>query len=143
MWINLGRLLMLGVWGFMLANLLHAFPRPLNIFVNVAMVFTVLMHGLQVTLLKSTLPADNRKLGFWQELRIFLFGVFELLAWQKRQPRNKPNHGRRSGGVGGKADKRLPCTRRIPCMPGTNSAHACSGRVKRSALPSTALNCTR
>ncbi|BEH71028.1 hypothetical protein ETAR_01430 [Edwardsiella tarda] len=90
MWINLGRLLMLGVWGFMLANLLHAFPRPLNIFVNVAMVFTVLMHGLQVTLLKSTLPADNRKLGFWQELRIFLFGVFELLAWQKRQPRNKP-----------------------------------------------------
>ena len=46
MWINLGRLLMLGVWGFMLANLLHAFPRPLNIFVNVAMVFTVLMHGL-------------------------------------------------------------------------------------------------
>lgn len=91
MWINLGRLLMLGVWSVILANLLHTFPRPLNIFINVALVFMVLMHGLQLIMLKSTLAPEQRKLGFWLELRIFLFGVFELLAWQKQQPpRPKP-----------------------------------------------------
>ncbi|HBB1336908.1 TPA: DUF1145 domain-containing protein, partial [Escherichia coli] len=43
MLINIGRLLMLCVWGFLILNLVHPFPRPLNIFVNVALIFTVLM----------------------------------------------------------------------------------------------------
>ena len=64
MLINIGRLLMLCVWGFLILNLVHPFPRPLNIFVNVALIFTVLMHGMQ--------------------LALFLFGVFELLVWQKK-----------------------------------------------------------
>ena len=55
MLINLGRLLMLCVWAFLLLNLFHPFPRPLNIFVNVALIFMVLMHGMQMALLKSTL----------------------------------------------------------------------------------------
>ena len=38
--INLGRLLMLGVWAFLILNLVHPFPRPMNIFVNVALIFT-------------------------------------------------------------------------------------------------------
>ena len=46
MLINIGRLLMLCVWGFLILNLVHPFPRPLNIFVNVALIFTVLMHGM-------------------------------------------------------------------------------------------------
>lgn len=53
MLINLGRLLMLGVWAFLLLNLFQPFPRPLNIFVNVALVFMVLMHGMQLALLKA------------------------------------------------------------------------------------------
>ncbi|MTD37347.1 DUF1145 family protein [Erwinia sp. CPCC 100877] len=94
MLINLGRLLMLGVWGFMLFNLLHPYPHPLNIFVNVAMVFTILMHGLQLTLLKASQAADNegkanQPLGAAWQIRIFLFGVFELLAWQKKQHRQR------------------------------------------------------
>ena len=40
-------------------SLIHIFPRPLNIFVNVALIFTVLMHGMQLALLKSTLPKDG------------------------------------------------------------------------------------
>ena len=36
MLINLGRLLMLCVWAFLLLNLFQPFPKPLNIFVNVA-----------------------------------------------------------------------------------------------------------
>ena len=59
MLINIGRLLMLCVWGFLILNLVHPFPRPLNIFVNVALIFTVLMHGMQLALLKSTLPKDG------------------------------------------------------------------------------------
>ena len=43
MLINLGRLLMLFVWAFLILNRFHPFPRPLNIFVNVALVFMVLM----------------------------------------------------------------------------------------------------
>ena len=31
-WINLGRILMIGVWGFLITNLIAPFPRPLNIF---------------------------------------------------------------------------------------------------------------
>lgn len=86
MLINFGRLLMICVWGFMVFNLIHPYPRPLNIFVNVALIFTVLMHGLQVTLLQSTLTKQEPRLTLTQKTRIFLFGVFELLVWQKRHP---------------------------------------------------------
>ena len=48
MLINIGRLLMLCVWGFLILNLVHPFPRPLNIFVNVALIFTVLMHDTPI-----------------------------------------------------------------------------------------------
>ncbi|KAA8998546.1 DUF1145 family protein [Affinibrenneria salicis] len=84
MWINLGRLLMLGVWSFLLLNLVQPFPRPLNIFLVVAMVFMILMHGLQLMLLKSTLAKNGPSLGRAAQARIFIFGVFELLAWQKK-----------------------------------------------------------
>jgi Predicted membrane protein len=84
MLINFGRLLMLGVWGFLLLNLFQPFPKPLNIFVNVALVFMVLMHGMQMALLQSTLPKDGPKMTRGEKIRIFLFGVFELLLWQKK-----------------------------------------------------------
>ncbi|VEB03975.1 membrane protein [Klebsiella pneumoniae] len=58
MLINLGRLLMLCVWAFLLLNLFQPFPKPLNIFVNVALIFMILMHGLQLTLLKATQPKE-------------------------------------------------------------------------------------
>lgn len=89
MLINLGRLLMLCVWAFLILNLLHPFQRPLNIFVNVAMMFMIIMHGLQLTLLKATQPKDAKPMGRAEQFRIFLFGVFELLAWQKRQQLKK------------------------------------------------------
>ncbi|BBQ81831.1 MULTISPECIES: DUF1145 family protein [Enterobacteriaceae] len=84
MLINLGRLLMLCVWAFLALNLFHPFPRPLNIFVNVALVFMVLMHGMQMALLQSTLPKDGPQMTRGEKVRIFLFGVFELLVWQKK-----------------------------------------------------------
>ena len=84
MLINAGRLLMLGVWGFMVLNLIHPFPKPLNYFIHVAMVFTFFMHGLQLTLLKATQGKSAQHISAVQQLRIFLFGVFELLVWQKK-----------------------------------------------------------
>ena len=83
MLINLGRLLMLCVWAFLLLNLFQPFPKPLNIFVNVALIFMILMHGLQLTLLRATQPKDAPPIDRWTQCKIFLFGVFELLAWQK------------------------------------------------------------
>ncbi|MCC3704694.1 DUF1145 family protein [Rouxiella badensis] len=86
MLINLGRLLMLCIWIFLLSNIVHPFPKPMRYFLDVAMVFMFFMHGIQVMLLKATQAKDQPKIGGWLELRIFLFGVFELLAWQKKQP---------------------------------------------------------
>nr|AMJ35697.1 YhhN-like protein [uncultured bacterium]AMJ35736.1 YhhN-like protein [uncultured bacterium] len=39
---------MLGVWAFLILNLVHPFPRPLNIFINVALIFTAFMHALRL-----------------------------------------------------------------------------------------------
>lgn len=85
MLINLGRLLMLFVWAFLLLNIFHPFPRPLNIFVNVALIFMAMMHAMQLALMKSTQPKDAPPLGRVEQFKIFVFGVFELLAWQKKQ----------------------------------------------------------
>ena len=81
--INLGRLLMLGVWAFLILNLVHPFPRPMNIFVNVALIFTAFMHALQMVMLKNGLPKDGPQMTGWQQLCVFIFGVFELLVWMK------------------------------------------------------------
>ncbi len=86
MLINIGRLLMLCIWAFLLLNFIHPFPKPMKYFLDVAAFFMLFMHGLQVTLLKATQGKDQKKIGGWLQLRIFLFGVFELLAWQKTQP---------------------------------------------------------
>ncbi|CAD6512642.1 DUF1145 domain-containing protein [Candidatus Profftia tarda] len=77
--INLGRLLMSVLWGFMLFNTFHPYVRPLNIFMNIALFFMIFMHVLQIMLLKALFMQDNPKISKWQTVRIFLFGVFELL----------------------------------------------------------------
>ena len=84
MWLNLGRLLMVCVWAFLLLNIVQPFPKPLTYFVNVAVIFMVIMHGLQLVLLRATQPKDSAKLSRLTQVKIFFFGVFELLAWQKK-----------------------------------------------------------
>ncbi|QHM73427.1 DUF1145 family protein [Mixta intestinalis] len=84
MWLNLGRLMMVFVWAFLLLNLVQPFPKPLKYFVDVALIFMVIMHGLQLVLLRATQPKDSAKLSRLTQIKIFFFGVFELLAWQKK-----------------------------------------------------------
>lgn len=84
-----GRLLMLLVWGMLLFNLFLPFPRPVNIFMNVALVFTVIMHGLQLVLLKISQKTIGAPLHYRQQWGIFIFGVFELLSIQKAIQKNQ------------------------------------------------------
>lgn len=84
MLLNIGRLLMLGVWAFLLLNLFQPFPNPLKIFINIAFIFMIIMHGLQLMLLRTTLAPTALALSKLTQIKIFLFGVFELLAWQKK-----------------------------------------------------------
>ena len=50
-----------GRLGILILNLVHPFPRPLNIFVNVALIFTSFMHALQMVMLKNGLPKMARR----------------------------------------------------------------------------------
>ncbi|MGV7962925.1 DUF1145 family protein [Photorhabdus tasmaniensis] len=84
MFIQLGKLLMVCVWGFLIFNLIHPFPKPLKYFMDIAMIFMVVMHALQMLLMKTSQPKDQKLSGLIQT-KIFFFGVFELLAMQKKQ----------------------------------------------------------
>lgn len=85
MWVNAGRLLMVCVWAILLLNLVAPFPAPLNWFVIIAFIFMIIMHGLQLLLLRTSLSNSRPRLSRLTQLKIFFFGVFELLAWQKKQ----------------------------------------------------------
>ncbi|TKI07162.1 DUF1145 family protein [Martelella alba] len=87
MWINIGRLFMLLVWGFLLLNVVRPSPKPLKYFLDVALIFMAVMHLLQLFLLKATLTRDEPKFSVIFQIRMFLFGVFEMLAWQKKLKR--------------------------------------------------------
>ncbi|EYU16757.1 DUF1145 family protein [Photorhabdus noenieputensis] len=91
MFIQLGKLLMICVWGFLIFNLIHPFPKPLKYFMDVAMIFMVVMHAFQMLLLKASQPKDQ-KLSSLMQTKIFFFGVFELLSMQKKQRKEKSHH---------------------------------------------------
>jgi putative membrane protein len=92
--INLGRLLMLGVWAFLILNLVHPFPRPMNIFVNVALIFTSFMHALQMVMLKNGLPKDGPQMTAWQQVRVMKVR-YCAMARGGRFPRRCVCHSRR------------------------------------------------
>lgn len=82
MLIFLGRFLMIGVWGFLCLNLISPFPKPLKYFMDIALIFMVIMHGLQIAMYKTGQPEDKKPSGLLQ-FKIFFFGIFELLRIQK------------------------------------------------------------
>lgn len=98
MLINIGRILMLCVWGFMIFNLVHPFPKPLKYFMDIAMIFMIFMHALQTLFMKSTL-SKQQKLSGWLQLRIFclaylnywLFKRNSSNSWQL-SPKNRITH---------------------------------------------------
>ena len=92
MLINLGRLVMLIIWGFLLVNLIKPFPVPGNYFLYVGLGFMVVMHGLKLMMLKTMNIPGQPKLTAAEQWRIFIFGVVELIVWQRKQ-RQRLNGG--------------------------------------------------
>lgn len=92
MLLNAGRLLMLLVWSFLLWNIIQPYPKPLKYFIDIALFFMVVMHCLQLMLLKATQPKQGEKLSKLAQVKIFFFGVFELLALQKQQVSEGKRH---------------------------------------------------
>lgn len=84
MFINIGRLLMLLVWTVMLYNMFIPFAKPLNYILNIAFIFMVIMHILKLIMLKIALANEQIQFSKAAQIRLFFFGVFELLAWQKQ-----------------------------------------------------------
>lgn len=84
MLINCGRVVMVFIWVVLLLNLVHPATKPLKYFIDVALIFMVVMHGLQVVLLKATQSNNGPKMTRKEEIKLFIFGVFELLSWQKK-----------------------------------------------------------
>lgn len=83
--INLGRLMMAVIWFFLLFNLVKPFPVPGNYFLYVGLVFMVVMHGIKLIMLKAMVLPGQPKPTTAELWRIFIFGVFELIAWQRKQ----------------------------------------------------------
>lgn len=83
MFINIGRVLMLLVWTVMIYNIFMPFAKPLNYILNVAFSFMVIMHILKLLILKIALANEQTYFSKAAQIRLFFFGVFELLAWQK------------------------------------------------------------
>ena len=82
--INLGRLLMLGVWAFLILNQVNPIPPPMNILVKLALILKSFFQPQQNVVVKNGLPKDGPQMTGWQQLRVFIFGVFELLVWMKK-----------------------------------------------------------
>ncbi|SES72199.1 DUF1145 domain-containing protein [Thorsellia anophelis] len=84
MLINLGRLLMLIIWVFLLLNIIMPVQKPLNYFLYFALIFMTIMHLLKVFMI-SFMLAKSEPLTFAQKIRLFLFGVFEMIPMYRRQ----------------------------------------------------------
>lgn len=55
---------MIGVWGFLCLNLISPFPKPLKYFMDIALIFMVIMHGLQIAMYKAGQPEDKNLLAY-------------------------------------------------------------------------------
>lgn len=84
MFILIGKLFYLFIWLFLLFNLIHPYPRPANIVLNIGLIAFVIMHGLQAGILHSTMTNQEKSEDRFKVLRLFLFGVFEVLSWKNK-----------------------------------------------------------
>lgn len=84
MFIVLGKIVYAFIWLFLLFNLIAPYPKPANIVANIALAAFAITHGLQAWLLSSTLSSQEKQQDRFRTLRMFIFGVFEVLSWKKK-----------------------------------------------------------
>lgn len=90
--LNVGRLLMLFIWGFLLLNIVYPlFPKPSKYFLEISLLFIIIMHTLQLTLLHATQSHGSATLTKLAQIKFFFFGVFELLVWNKQNKLKQHN----------------------------------------------------
>lgn len=88
MFIMIGKAIYLCIWLFLLFNLIYPFPSPANVVANIALATFTLIHGLQAWLLNSTLSTQEKRQDKFKVLRMFLFGVFEVLSWKQKKDKS-------------------------------------------------------
>lgn len=87
MFILVGKLFYLCVWGFLVFNLIFPFRYPANIVINIALAAMCIIHGLQALLLNATLSSQEKDSDRFKALRLFVFGIFEVLSWKNKRNR--------------------------------------------------------
>lgn len=83
--IILGKAAYLCIWIFLIANLIYPYPKPANILCNIALCAMILLHGMQALLFASTRTQQEKEKDKFAVFRLFIFGVFEVLSWKKKQ----------------------------------------------------------
>lgn len=76
------------IWLFFLWNLFFPYQRPANILCNIAFCAMIILHGLQAFLFATTRTQQEKEKDKFAVFRFFLFGVFEVLSWNKKQKKN-------------------------------------------------------
>lgn len=84
MMIGIGKIATAVVWLLMLVNLFFPFPSPANVFINGALIFLIVTHGLQAWLLSKTLTKQERE-NSNKCIKLFFFGAFEAMSWKKEK----------------------------------------------------------
>ncbi len=80
--ITLGKLITLFAWGVMLYNLVMPFEGQISTILNILLVVTCVMHGIQVLIFHSLFKA-LMELNAKAHFSVFLFGVFSLLEYRQ------------------------------------------------------------
>ena len=89
--ITVGKAITLVAWMMMGYNLVMPFEGDLSLVLNILLLITLLMHGLQ-TLVLHHLCKTRLSLTRSDYLNVFVFGVFSLLSYRREvlTKRTKP-----------------------------------------------------
>lgn len=88
MFIIIGKIVYLLIWLFLLFNLVFPYPKPANVVAYIALASFTIVHGLQAWLLSSTLSSQEKQQDRFKVLRMFIFGVFEVLSWKQKNTKS-------------------------------------------------------
>lgn len=78
LFLRIGKVLALLFWTLILVSLLVSFAQPFGLFLHVAGVVVLLVHGVELLLFKARLEQRPR---LWLErLQVLLFGAFHVFG---------------------------------------------------------------
>lgn len=77
--INFAKILMLLIWGLLIANIFFPFPGKAEVIFYFLFGFVIFMHLIQLLMIYGAF-SEKLKLTKSEALQIFVFGVFKL--WQ-------------------------------------------------------------